>query len=137
DAASKLCGAAGMKELGNDLGFRHPIMAPEMIRQLPRGHALVIRLGYSPAIARPPMAWDNRAHKRAPRDGPAVTALTPAPPPQAPPLAGPGRGRPGPGGGSPLGPAPGAWPGPGGGSPGGHLVPSGAPGTPWPWAERR
>ena len=35
-----------------------------MIRQLPAGHALVIRGGYAPVIARLPRAWKNPAYRR-------------------------------------------------------------------------
>jgi type IV secretory pathway TraG/TraD family ATPase VirD4 len=72
DAASKLCGQTAMKEHGEDRHSRHPVMTQEMIRQLPDGRALVIRGGLSPVIARLPMAWKNRAYKRARRSGHAV-----------------------------------------------------------------
>jgi len=73
DAASALCGTAAMKEvrsLGHrdqypDYYSRHPIMTPEMIRQLPARTALVIRGGTSPVIARLPMAWNDPAYRRA------------------------------------------------------------------------
>jgi len=130
DMASKLCGEAGLEELGKDLRFRHPIMSPEMIRQLPPAMALVIRLGQAPVIARLPMAWDNRAYKEALRAGRAVAVLTPAPPPSAP---------------SPGGHGPGGWDTPGpagspgpvlGGSPGGPQVPAGVPAERYPWIRR-
>ena len=78
DMASKLCGEAGLREHGTDNRFRHPVMTPEMIRQLPAGHALVIRLGHSPVIARLPMAWQDRSYKHARRNGLAVATLVPA-----------------------------------------------------------
>jgi type IV secretory pathway TraG/TraD family ATPase VirD4 len=56
-SASTLCGTAAMREHGEDRHSRHPVMTPEMIRQLPAGRALVIRGGYAPVIARLPMAW--------------------------------------------------------------------------------
>jgi hypothetical protein len=36
-----------------------------MIRQLPAGHALVIRGGYSPVIARLPMVWKDPLYRHA------------------------------------------------------------------------
>src|SRR5258708_8008980 len=76
DAASALCGTAAMKEvrsLGHrdqypDYYSRHPIMTPEMIRQLPARTALAIRGGTSPVIARLPMAWNDPAYRRARRE---------------------------------------------------------------------
>jgi hypothetical protein len=46
---------------------RHPIMTPDMIRQLPARYALIVRGGVSPVIARLPMAWTDPAYKRARR----------------------------------------------------------------------
>ena len=37
EAASTLCGTAAMREHGQDHHTRHPVMTPEMIRQLPPG----------------------------------------------------------------------------------------------------
>ena len=58
---------AAMREHGEDRHTRHPVMAPDMIRQLPAGFALVIRGGNAPVIARLPRAWRNRAYRRARR----------------------------------------------------------------------
>jgi len=52
-----------------DYFARHPVMTPEMSRQLPAGHALVIRGGHSPVIARLPMAWKDPAYRTARRKG--------------------------------------------------------------------
>jgi hypothetical protein len=52
-----------------------------MIRQLPAGHALVIRGGYAPVIARLPRAWKNPAYRRVRRD---QVFLSPVLPPAAP-----------------------------------------------------
>ena len=49
-----------------------------MIRQLPAGHALVIRGGHTPVIARLGAAWKDPAYRRARRRGAAVARLTPA-----------------------------------------------------------
>jgi type IV secretion system protein VirD4 len=87
DAASTLCGTTAMKEhrgirLGRgdyyDVCSRHPVMTPEMIRQLPAGRALVIRGGCSPVIARLPMCWNDRRYRRARRHGRATAHLAPA-----------------------------------------------------------
>src|SRR6202034_696401 len=76
DAASALSGTTPMKETRNvfghhrehhDIYTRHPVMTPDMIRQLPARHALIVRGGMSPVIARLPMAWNDPAYKRARR----------------------------------------------------------------------
>lgn len=76
DTASALCGTAALKEVRSarrwrrsggwqDPYERHPVMTPEMIRQLPARFALVIRGGMSPTVARLQMAWNDPAYKRA------------------------------------------------------------------------
>ena len=89
DAASALCGTTAMKETRNifgphydrhDLYARHPVMSPDMIRQLPGRYALLLRGGMSPVIARLPMAWTDLTYKRARRAGHATAALTAAEP---------------------------------------------------------
>ena len=77
DTASALCGTAAMREHGEDRHTRHPVMAPDMIRQLPAGYALVIRGSYAPVIAKLPMCWNDRAYRHARRTGQAIAALTP------------------------------------------------------------
>jgi type IV secretion system protein VirD4 len=75
DAFSKLCGEIALHDRtagGGDYNrTRVPIMDPSMIRQLPGApgpvHALVLRAGLSPLIARLPMVWDDKACKRARR----------------------------------------------------------------------
>jgi type IV secretion system protein VirD4 len=86
DAASALCGTAAMREHGEDRHSRHPVMTPEMIRQLPAGRALVIRGGYAPVIARLPMAWKDPLYRHACRTHQAIATLTPATGHAAPPL---------------------------------------------------
>ena len=49
-----------------------------MIRQLPARFALVLRGGLSPVVARLPMAWKDRAYKKARRGGWAVCYQAPA-----------------------------------------------------------
>jgi type IV secretion system protein VirD4 len=65
DAASRLCGTASMADSGGC--GRHPIMAAEMVRQLPDRCALVLRGGLSPVVARLPMVWKDPLYKRAMR----------------------------------------------------------------------
>jgi type IV secretion system protein VirD4 len=87
EAASTLCGTTAMKETGpwldrdherQDYFGRHPVMTPEMIRQLPAGHALIIRGGHSPVIARLPMAWKDAAYRAARRNGTTIARRIPA-----------------------------------------------------------
>jgi hypothetical protein len=84
DAASPLCGTTAMTETRTlthdrfhhpDYYARHLVMTPEMIRQLPGRHALIVRGGMSPVIARLPMAWQDPAYKRARRHGHAIAAI--------------------------------------------------------------
>jgi len=91
DAASALCGTTAMKESRDivgrhyerhDLYARHPVMSPDMIRQLPARYALVVRGGISPVIARLPMAWTAPAYKRARRAGHATATLAAVEPAQ-------------------------------------------------------
>src|ERR1022692_2748235 len=77
DAASRLCGTAAMREHGEDHHTRHPVMTPEMIRQLPAGRALVIRGGQAPVIARLAMCWKDPYYRSARRGGHAIATLTP------------------------------------------------------------
>jgi type IV secretory pathway TraG/TraD family ATPase VirD4 len=86
DTASQLCGTTAMREVRaapgrrhdhHDYYTRHPVMTPEMIRQLPGQHALIIRGGMSPIIARLPMAWNDPAYKTARRSRHATAVLTP------------------------------------------------------------
>ena len=86
EAASALCGTTAMREsrawlerehAHDDYYARHPVMTPEMIRQLPARYALVVRGGMSPVIARLPMAWKDPAYRRARRNRNAVADLAP------------------------------------------------------------
>jgi len=77
--ASELCGQAAFRERGQHHHSRHDVMTPDMIRQLPAGHALIVRGGYSPVIARLGMAWKDRAYRAARRRGTAVAELAGAP----------------------------------------------------------
>ena len=116
ETASLLCGTAAMREHGEDWTSRHPVMTPDMIRQLPAARALVIRGGCSPVVARLPMAWTDPAYRRARRAGEATAVLAPAAEPVAQ-LTGPGR--------------PPPWPGTG------EPRPAGGPGPRYPWEQPR
>jgi type IV secretion system protein VirD4 len=96
DAASMLCGTTAMKEVRDwrarrdhqpDYFSRQPIMTPEMVRQLPGRHALIIRGGMSPVIARLPLAWQDRLYRQARREHWTAAAVTAAP--ESPGIAGP------------------------------------------------
>jgi type IV secretion system protein VirD4 len=91
--ASELCGQAAFTERVRIRGSRdehrriwHDVMTPDMVRQLPTGHALVIRGSHAPVIARLCVAWKDPAYKAARRAGAAVTRLAPAPDPTATPV---------------------------------------------------
>ena len=60
--ASDLCGQAALSEHGQDHHTRHDVMTPDMIRQLPAGHALIMRGGHAPVIARLGAAWKDRVY---------------------------------------------------------------------------
>jgi type IV secretion system protein VirD4 len=84
DDASGLCGTSAMKEVHEWFGShrddpdyytRHPIITPDMIRQLPPRRALVIRGGLAPVIAKLPMAWNDPAYRAARKDRPAFSAI--------------------------------------------------------------
>jgi hypothetical protein len=61
-------GQASWRVRGQDHSTRHDVSTPDVIRQLPAGHALVIRGGYAPVIARLPRAWKNPAYRRVRRE---------------------------------------------------------------------
>ena len=77
EAASTLCGTAAMREHGQDHHTRHSVMAPDMIRQLPAGRALVIRGGHAPVIARLPMCWKDHLYRSARSAGQSIATLVP------------------------------------------------------------
>jgi hypothetical protein len=83
DAASRLCGTTAMRETRPFFGrdaypdyyARQPVMTPDMIRQLPARHALIVRGGMSPVIGRLPMAWNDRQYRHARRVGQTAARL--------------------------------------------------------------
>jgi len=94
--ASTLCGTTPMKETRTylrtgrdhhpDPYHRHPVMTADMIRQLPARHALIIRGGMSPVIARLAMAWNDPAYRAARHATRHLPARLTAPAPQAEPV---------------------------------------------------
>ena len=95
--ASELCGQAAFTE---QVHFRsrdghrsehrriwHDVMTPDMIRQLPAGHALAIRGSCAPVIARLGAAWKDPAYKAARRAGAAIAPIAAAPEPATQPIA--------------------------------------------------
>ena len=87
--ASELCGQAAFTERVRVGGFGrgrderrrvwHDVMTPDMVRQLPAGHGLVIRGSHAPVIARLAVAWKDPAYKAARRARTAIARLAPAP----------------------------------------------------------
>jgi type IV secretion system protein VirD4 len=72
ETASKLCGKTAFREKGEERHSRHEVMTPDMVRQLPDLFALVVRGGLSPVVTRLPLAWKDKAYRRARRGGWAV-----------------------------------------------------------------
>ena len=81
--ASRLCGTVAFREGGQQHYTRHAVISDEMIRQLPRNRALIVRGAEAPVIVSLGMGWKDRAYKTARRAGTAVAALQPAAPPRA------------------------------------------------------
>ena len=83
--ASDLCGQAAFTEhirmrgrgadRNEDRRVWHDVMTADMIRQLPDGHALILRGSLAPVIARLAVAWKDPAYKRARRAGTAIAQL--------------------------------------------------------------
>jgi len=80
--ASELCGQASFRERGwwrrDRHRIWHDVMTPDMIRQLPARHALVIRGSFAPVIARLGAAWQDPSYRNARRLGITVAPI-PAP----------------------------------------------------------
>jgi type IV secretion system protein VirD4 len=92
DRSAWWTGRARGHEPDRDRRIWHDVMTADMIRQLPGGHALIIRGGYAPLIARLGAAWKDPAYKAARRAGTAIARLSPA---AEVPAAGPGPAAPG------------------------------------------
>jgi hypothetical protein len=85
--ASELCGTVAYRQRGQEHDNQYEVLTPAMIRQLPRGRALVIRGGLSPVITTLPRVWRQHAYRAARRRGLQVAQLVQAAPPLA--LSGP------------------------------------------------
>lgn len=70
---SQACGPVQMKHYGSDNYTSVPIMDESMIRQLPKGHALLLRGNLSPVIVRASSVWADL--KREPKPQPARAPL--------------------------------------------------------------
>src|SRR5262249_9823167 len=92
--ASELCGQAAFTErvrVGSLLGESrterrrvwHDAMTPDMVRQLPVGHALVIRGSHTPVIAGAGLVGKDRAYRAARRAGAAIAPIAPVREPAA------------------------------------------------------
>jgi type IV secretion system protein VirD4 len=77
--ASRSCGQTAYRERGQDHQSRVDVLTPDMVRMLPPGYALVIRANLAPVVVRVPVAWKNRAYKKAKRAGTAVAHIVAAP----------------------------------------------------------
>ena len=75
---SGLCGTAAYRVRGQEHDSHHEVMPPAMLRQLPKGRALIIRSGFSPVIAKLARVWREHAYRKARRRGETVAVLTPA-----------------------------------------------------------
>ena len=98
--AGELCGQASFTERvryggwarSEERGVWHDVLTPDMIRQMPSGHALIVRGGYTPVIARLGAAWRDPTYRAARRRGATRASLTSAGQPMA--LADPDPARP-------------------------------------------
>ena len=97
ETASLLCGTTAVRERGQYYHTRHPVLTPDMIRQLPPGYALVVRGGHSPVIARLPMCWKDPLYRAARQVGEAIADVIPVHAVTTPPIPpdDPGRDAPG------------------------------------------
>ena len=62
-SVSQACGSIQMKHYGSDNHTPVPVMDEAMIRQLPRGRALLLRNNLSPVIIRAGRVWDDPLYK--------------------------------------------------------------------------
>jgi type IV secretory pathway TraG/TraD family ATPase VirD4 len=75
--AATMCGQAGYRVPGDERYIQADVMAPDMVRAVPLGYALLIRGSFAPVIIRLARGWKDRAYKRARRGGYAIAQLTP------------------------------------------------------------
>ena len=78
---SALCGTVAYQLRGQEHDSHHDVMTPAMLRQLPKGRALIIRGGLAPVVARLPRVWDDRVYRQAKRAGDDRAELAAAAPP--------------------------------------------------------
>jgi type IV secretion system protein VirD4 len=81
DMAAKVCGQVSLKQKGlngEDYYSQFDIIDPAMVRDLPKGRALVIRGGLSPVIVKTPKAWRAPEYRAAKRYHQDIAALIPA-----------------------------------------------------------
>ncbi len=67
-SVSKSLGTISLKNYGSDNYTPVPILDEAMIRQLPRGHALLVRNNLSPVVVRAGRVWDDKLYKRLKRE---------------------------------------------------------------------
>jgi type IV secretory pathway TraG/TraD family ATPase VirD4 len=73
--AEKLGGDIAIAERGADNHARHPVLSADQIRELPAKHAVILARNLAPVITHLPMAWDDKAYKRAVKAGTDVADL--------------------------------------------------------------
>jgi type IV secretion system protein VirD4 len=81
DMAAKVCGQVSLKQKGlggEDYYSQFDIIDPAMVRDLPKGRALVIRGGLSPVIVKTPKAWRAPEYRAAKRHHQDIAALIPS-----------------------------------------------------------
>ena len=83
-ALSTLCGTGAYDQQGRRRGeagqshlTQHPVMAPDMIRRIPRLYALLLWGDYSPVIGHVPVAWRALRYLLAERAGTAAAKVQP------------------------------------------------------------
>ncbi len=64
EALSTLCGTITHREHGADNHSQHAVMTPAMLRQLPRGRAIIIRDNLSPVIFAPCRVWKDKLYQQ-------------------------------------------------------------------------
>lgn len=65
---SQACGSVHMRHYGSDSYTSVPVMDESMVRQLPRGRALLLRGNLSPVVIRAGRVWEDPLYKRLQRE---------------------------------------------------------------------
>ena len=76
--ASKVAGQVSLREKKQEHHTQHAILTEAMIRELPRGYALVLRGSCSPVVAKLVVGWKSWAYRKARRAGTTMARLAPA-----------------------------------------------------------